>query len=375
MLFWIFAGAGALTWAGLRFALRPRAAGGPRPEGVAFVFAVLLSAGLGFLIHELNAPVAALDSAFVTPDSIPARPTFSPQIWIGAQLFLLTLAVYVLSALRGMGNFPAWIADIIVVVAAFVATRASSEVILQIARTGDEAASYNLGPLDTLLTVAWIWLVARLCASLNRIPAVAGGYLGLFGLTVLLLLGANAHAFPSSTTAALAGAGLVAFAVALKRPEMNLGWSSILSMGFLLGAATSFGLLKNSLPAMIALAVLALGLPLLNVSIVKVRASLRGYNVDWTSQKMRLDQALASRGVPARKIALYYFAVGAWLCTLAFLATRGLNAPFIPMLKLFYAFVLAVCAVAGAICFSRSHGCRCGVAKAKKCRKVWKRSA
>ena len=351
MLFWIFASAGALTWAGLRLAERTRASGGPRPEGVAFVAAVLLSAGVGFVFHELSAPPVS-EGAFVTPDSITARPTVSPQIWIGAQLFLLSLAVYVLSALRGMGNFPAWVADVLVLGAAFVATRASSEVILQINRGGlGEAANYNLGPFDTLLTVLWIWLVARLCASLNRVPAVAGGYLGLFGLTVLLLLSAGSNAFASSTTAALAGAGLVAFALALKRPQINLGWSSILAMGWLLGAATSLGLLKNTLPAMVALAVLSLGLPLLNVSIVKVRASLRGHNVDWTNQKMRLDQALASRGVPARKIALYYFAVGAWLCLLAWLATRGFNTPSGTWLQVLYALTLVVFAAGGAIVF------------------------
>lgn len=366
MSFGIFAAAAILTGIGLWLAGRSRSDGsvinGARPEGAVFVFSILLVALLGFVFHVLSPSARLLDStlsdSYTTPESITARPLYPAELFVGVRLFLLAFAVYLLSAIRGLGRFPAWLADIIVIGCAFVATRASQDVAIQITTSSSGDASVlplsNFG-LDTLLTVGWVWLVSRLCASLNRVPAAAGGYLGLFGLTLALLLNTNARSqsfFPEASTSALAGAGLAAFVLGLRFPQINLGWSSLLAMGFLLGTSSAMGLLKNTLPAIIGLGILALGLPLINVSIVTVRARLRGYNVNWSSQHMRLDQALAARGVPARKIAVYYFSVGAWLCLLAFLSTRWFFGDTPGVIRgILYAFSLLLLALSGAIVF------------------------
>lgn len=340
---------GVLSWFGRRSSV-----GGWRPEGIAFVAVVLFVGTLGFIATELTLAAQSRIAVEATPDSVSARPVLPLSLLAGLQLWLLTLGVYVLSALRGAGRFPAWVADLVVIVAAFLATRASNDVILRITQSGaTDAPTIELGKLDTILTVVWIWLVARLCASLGRMPAVAGGYLGLLALTMgLLWLHENGALFPGSATASLAGAGLAAFVVAMRRPTFNLGWSSVLAMGFLLGVASSMSLLENTLPALIALSILALGLPLLNVSVVAVRARLRGYNVEWSNRRLRLDQALARRGVPPRKIALYYFCVGAWLCLLAYLTARWFFAePPGWLLGTIYALVLAFLAGGGAVIF------------------------
>ena len=358
MFIWTFLAAIILTYGGLALAQRTYGRFNPRPEGIVLVGAVLLVGVASFWFYELGRIGAPGANAHLTADQITALPApgRSTELLAGMQLWILTLAVYVMAALRGLGRLPAWVADIVVVVAAFLATRATTDVIVQVAYSSfSDMGSVELGPVDTIITVAWIWLVARLCASLNRVPAVAGGYLGLFALTIALLLGTNArlnNLFAPSATWALAGAGLAAFVFALKRPHINLGWSSVLAMGFLVGVATAMGLLKNTLPALLALGLLALGLPLLNVSIVKVRAKLRGYNVEWSNRQMRLDQALEARGVPRSKIALYYFCVGAWLCSLAYLATHWFfGTPPPPLLAVFYALLLLLLAGAGAIVF------------------------
>ena len=358
MFIWTFLAAIILTYAGLSLAQRTQGRFNPRPEGIVLVGAVLIVGGASFWLHDLAQSAASAANANLTPDQITAlpNPMRSPEMLAGLQLWILTLAVYVLAALRGLGRLPAWIADIVVVGAAFLATRATSEVVVKVAYSSAlDSASVELGRFDTLITIAWIWLVARLCASLNRVPAVAGGYLGLFALTIALLLGTNGridNPFAPAATWALAGAGLTAFVGALRRPSINLGWSSVLAMGFLIGVATAMGLLKNTLPALLALGFLALGLPLLNVSIVKVRAKLRGYNVEWSNRQMRLDQALEARGVPRAKIALYYFCVGAWLCSLAYLATHWFfGTPPTPLIAIIYALILLFLAGAGAIVF------------------------
>ena len=357
MYFWTFLGAALLTFGGLLFAERTRGTYNPRPEGIVLVGAVLLAGLSSFALHELAGAGAPGANVGLSPDQISAQPLYPPELLSGLQLWVLVFAVYVLAALRGLGRFPAWVADVVVIVAAFGATRVAHDVIVQVSNStlAADAPPLQLGPFDTLLTVGWIWAVSRLCASLNRVPAVAGGYLGLFALTIALLIGTQERAvnlFAPAATWALAGGGLAAFAVGLKRPAINLGWSSVLAMGFLVGVATAMGLLKNTLPAMLALGFLALGLPLLNVSIVKVRAHLRGYNVEWSNRRMRLDQALARRGVPRVKISLYYFCVGAWLCSLAFLATHWFfNTPPGPFLGVLYALILLGLAASGAIIF------------------------
>ncbi len=358
MFIWTFLAAIILTYGGLLLSQRTYGRFNPRPEGIVLVGATLLVGALSFWFAEMARSASPTIYADMTPDQITAlsQVRYSPELLAGIQLWILALAVYVLAALRGLGRLPAWVADIVVAGAAFLATRITSDVIVQVAySTSADSGLVQLGPIDTIITVAWIWLVARLCASLNRVPAVAGGYLGLFALTIALLWGTNARTenlFAPTATAAVAGAGLAAFAVALKRPSINLGWSSVLAMGFLVGVATAMGLLKNTLPALLALGILSLGLPLLNVSIVKVRASLRGYNVKWSNRQMRLDQALEARGVPRAKIALYYFCVGAWLCGLAFLATHWFfGSPPSFLMAIFYGLILLFLAGAGAIVF------------------------
>ena len=188
-----------------------------------------------------------------------------------------------------------------------------------------DAPDLNLGIFAVPFSILWIWGVARLCASLARLPAVAPGYLGLVSGLILLLVGgfgAGTGMFAPFACAALCGAGLSAFVLALKRPDANLGWSATLACGFLLGIASAQGVLNTTLPAIVTLAALALGLPLLNVSIVSMRAKLRGKTIDWTDTRVRLDEALARRGVPPRKIATLYFGLGLWGCTLAFFACR-----------------------------------------------------
>ena len=355
MLFLVFLGAAILCAGGLWLADKARGAAGPRPEGLAFVLAVALATGGAIL--SLLLPGSRLSEASISSlggiDAALQTPAAFGEGW---RLLGLGFGVYVLCALRGVLKLPSWVADVVVLGAAYAATRVSGEVLIQISQSaGGDSGNYELGPFDTVLTILWIWLVSRLCASLNRVPAVAGGYIGLFALTVVLLMGVNAlveNPLSPSLAAALAGAGLMAFVMAFRNPQINLGWSSVLAAGFWLGIATSMGLLKNTLPAMIALAVLALGLPLLNVSIVKVRAKLRGHDVEWTNQRLRLDQALAARGVPARKIALYYFVVGAWLCLLAYLSARAFfGAPIDWIRGALYTLVILALAAGGAIVF------------------------
>lgn len=296
---------------------------GPRPDGFAFVGAVLLPLVVALWVAQLGANERLIASGGATPDSITHASLLSPQLIVGWKFALLTMGVYALSALRGAGRLPAWVADVLVLGAAFLATTMGAVLAIRSSATGD--APDVFGHFAPFLSIVWIWLVARLGASLARLPAVAPGYLGLFaGLIWMLMggLGAAMDSFAPIACAALFGAGLTAFVLALRQPQINLGWSATLAGGFLLGLASILGASNATFPAIACLAILALGLPLLNVSVVSVRARLRGESVEWNTKHIRLDEALGARRVPPRKISLLYFNIGLWACVLAYFAER-----------------------------------------------------
>ncbi|RYX85763.1 glycosyltransferase [bacterium] len=324
MIFTVFLTSAILGVLGFALSGPLRGKNGPRPDGVAFIIAVLLPLVVVWWFAQVG--MGSRFEGATSPDAITYAPSVPPELSEGWKFALLTLGVYALSALRGVGRLPAWIADVIVLAGAYLAVKTSPDVLLSL-RTSmqDDAPTLDLGPLATPLSMLWIWSVARLCASLARLPAVAPGYIGMVAGLILFLVGgfgAGTGQFAAFACAALCGAGLVTFALALKRPDANLGWSATLASGFLLGVSSALGVLNITLPAIICLAILALGLPLLNVSVVSVRAKLRGKNVEWDQQMFRLDEALAFRGVPPRKIATLYFGMGLWGCWLAYLAAR-----------------------------------------------------
>ncbi|PQV65284.1 polymer biosynthesis protein, WecB/TagA/CpsF family [Abditibacterium utsteinense] len=351
MFLLLFVAAAVLVSLCLRSSQRLSLPGGARAEGFVFVLGVLLvgMAGIAYLAFVGDAG----NDSFSTPEAVMARSLVPEALLTGAKLCLLAFAVYVFSALRGAAGLPAWIADVLVIFAATLAVRADSGLMLSIATSSvADAPVVNLGAFTTPLTVGWIWLVSRLCAGLSRVPAVTSGYLGLFAGLIFLLVGDASGVITPALTATLAGAGLAAFVLGLRTPHLNLGWSATLAMGFVLGLCSAHGLLQSTLPAIIALAILALGLPLLNVTLVQVRAKLRGQDVQWSQSRQHLHEALGSRGVPPRKIALLYFTLGFWGCSLAYGVTRWFESGTPNLfVALIYSVLLLSSVVGGSIVF------------------------
>ncbi len=353
MFLLLFVAAATLISVGLRPMGRARLPGGARAEGLFFVLSVLAVGMAGIAYFALSGNALAGNEIFNTPDAVTARGLFPEVLLKGAKLCLLALAVYVLSALRGAAGLPAYIADILVIVAAWLAVKADGNLVLSIVSSSvADSPTVNLGALAVPMTIGWIWMVSRLCAGLSRVPSATSGYLGLFAGLIFLLVAGGSGVIAPSLTAALAGAGLAAFGLGLRAPDLNLGWSATLAMGFVLGACSALGLLKNTFPAIIALAILTLGLPLLNVTLVQVRAKLRGQDVQWSQSRQRLHEALSARGVAPRKIALLYFALGLWGCSLAYGVTRwfGAGTPNLFVAAL-YSLILMASVVGGSVVF------------------------
>src|SRR5690606_8331508 len=132
----------------------------------------------------------------------------------------------------------------------------------------------------------------------------------------------SSHYFPADASAALAGAGLATVPIAIRRHDFNIGWSAALALGFVLAQIATIGLMKNAVFFMMILSVIAFGLPLLDVSFFRLRAALRGKQVNVEEQKLRLHEALLRRGVAPAKIAALYLVGGAALCSVGVLLAR-----------------------------------------------------
>jgi N-acetylglucosaminyldiphosphoundecaprenol N-acetyl-beta-D-mannosaminyltransferase len=303
--FAVFLLAAAIVFFAARLApIRERRIAGFRPEGVAFVGAVMVCAAAGFLTTDKP-------SGQKTPD------------W-GLQVLALTGALYGLAALRGSRRLPPFVADLLVIGAAVVAIHGFGAPRIGGLRLPFSNEFVSAGAFATVGTVLFVWLLSRMTAALNRTPQVTGGYLGIVALTLLL-----AHYFSPRTgvdtsfsmmaLAALAGAGLAAVPAAIRIPAWNIGWSASLAMGFLLAQAAVSGLFKNLAFAILGLLLLVFGLPVLDVSFYRLAAAKRGRDVSFEGSRLRLHEVLGKRGLAPAKVALLYLLTAGALCGLGVL--------------------------------------------------------
>jgi len=322
--FFVFIFAAVLAAIGFRLVAASTAARGPRPEAVVFVGAVLGAAFLGLLFHAFSPRIglSELGAAGVLPM---------------VALLLVAAVLYALCALRGALGGPPFLADLLVIAAALASLHFLPDLNIHILRRPASSEYFDLGKWAAPLTIIWMWAAARMTAAMNRAPQVTGGYLGIVAsvLWVLVALDArgatsfSATIFPTTVSAALAGAGLASLPFALRRANFNLSWSAALAMGFLLAQVATLGFLKNTAFAILALSLLAFGLPLLDVSFYRLKARRRDKKVDYQEEHLRLHEVLRRRGLAPAKIAALYLLLGAWLCALGVLLARWVPAPIV----------------------------------------------
>jgi N-acetylglucosaminyldiphosphoundecaprenol N-acetyl-beta-D-mannosaminyltransferase len=286
-----------------------RRARGLRAEGAAFVFSVLAATLLG--LHWSNYDSLALFPA-VGPPSV--------------AILLLCGVLYLAASTRSALQLPAIVADIAVVLAAFFAVSFFNGMTIDVPRLPFSNKLIALHSWSVPLTVLWVWAVSRMTAALNRTPQVTGGYLSLVGLSLLtmwMLRGTTNYAIVPLSSAALAGAGFVSLALALKNRAFDLGWPAALAMGFLVAQVSVVGVFKNLTFSVLLLLLLTFGLPLLDVSFYCLRAAQRGQKVKWEQSHLRLHEALLQRGIAPMKVSLLYLAMAFFmtLVGLLFIAT------------------------------------------------------
>jgi N-acetylglucosaminyldiphosphoundecaprenol N-acetyl-beta-D-mannosaminyltransferase len=333
----IFIAAAILCTIGLKLPfLQKHFTRGPRREGVAIIGAVLLATAVGWSLYQLLSPENS------KPQSL--------------YLVLLVAALYFGAALRRRVNAPIWISDLLVLAASYLSLQLWQGSTIQVLSTPISSDYIGLGKFATPLTVLWMWLIARMTAAMNRAPQVTGGHLGIVALGLLILLklknDGSPHFFPTAMSAALAGAGLATVPVAIRRADFNIGWSAALALGFALSQIATIALLRNATFFMLLLSLVVFGLPFLDVSFYRLRAALRGEQINVEVHRRRLHEVLEQRGIARTKIAMLYLVIGAWLCALGVLTAHFIFSSSAPLwLLLARAFVILLLFAFGFIAF------------------------
>lgn len=188
-----------------------------------------------------------------------------------------------------------------------------------------------LGAAAPVLTVAWIVAVAWLVRSTDPLPGLTAGLGALVAgtfLVVALTRGRDAMASVSGLAAPLAavtGAACVGLLTPGLGPRaLSLGRGGGTLLGYLLGVITVAGTLKHTAFLLLALPLLSLAVPLLNVAYMR-RQWVRAGRVDpgAVDRARSLPDMLRRRGFTHRRSVGLLLALQAYCCLVA-LALVGL---------------------------------------------------
>lgn len=182
-------------------------------------------------------------------------------------------------------------------------------------------------PLNALLglplTVAWVLLITNAFNLIDGLDGLAAGsaFFSTFVLFVISLFASNL--LVTFLAIILAGAILGFLRYNFFPASIFLGDSGSLFIGFMLSALALAGSLKAPTMIAVAIPVVSLGLPILDVILAVIRRFLRRQPL-FTGDREHIHHRLLKRGVPQREAVLILYAVSAsfGLVSLAMLHQR-----------------------------------------------------
>lgn len=190
----------------------------------------------------------------------------------------------------------------------------------------------HLGGWSFALTVLWLAVVAHAFLFAERLPGLTRGLLALVSLTlflIALLQPQRGSVLAAPMALLLAGTMLGGTIPHLEGPRWSLGTAGSLAMGYLVGVVTVAGALKNTAFLVVGLPVLVLGVPLVNVTYAAARADRAqpgAFTV--TSRRDRLHDLLLAEGVAPVRVTYILLAMELYLCLIALLMVRLIEAHF-----------------------------------------------
>jgi UDP-GlcNAc:undecaprenyl-phosphate/decaprenyl-phosphate GlcNAc-1-phosphate transferase len=182
------------------------------------------------------------------------------------------------------------------------------------------------------LTVLWVLLITNAFNLIDGLDGLAAGSALFSTLVVLALSLATSNGFVALLAVALAGATMGFLRFNFHPASIFLGDSGSLFIGFILAALALAGSQKAPTMVAVSIPILALGLPILDVTLAVCRRFVAGRPL-FSADRQHIHHKLLTRGLSQRDAVLILYAVTAGFGFLSLVLLQG---------RAMIAFVLAI---------------------------------
>lgn len=260
----------------------------------------------------------ALAFSFTAAFSVFRPPTLDPLPYAG--LLLTSIGVF-LAGLADETRWLRWGLWPVVLLAGWLLSLVFG-VTVEVVKLPFTHRFVELGRWAAPLTGLWIGLVTYAVASTNRIPGLTAGIGALAAATfggIAGWKGGPGSEVALALAAPLLGSSLGFLRYGLSPTPLGIGRGGAAFLGFLLGAVTVAGTLKNTAFLVILLPMLVLGMPLIDATYARVLGRRGARRVEVASRSLYLHDALLEQGFSERQAALLLLALHAYFCLMALL--------------------------------------------------------
>jgi UDP-GlcNAc:undecaprenyl-phosphate GlcNAc-1-phosphate transferase len=182
--------------------------------------------------------------------------------------------------------------------------------------------SIDVGALSIPLTVLWLVGMSNAFNLVDGLDGLAAGLGFVSTLGLLVAAAANGHSETTVVAAALAGALLGFLPYNFSPARIFLGDCGALTVGFVLAAVAVRGSMKTSAAIAVAVPLLALALPILDVALAVVRRFVRRRPV-FRADKDHIHHRLVALGLTPRRAVMTLYGVAAVFTALAMAVAMG----------------------------------------------------
>ncbi len=168
------------------------------------------------------------------------------------------------------------------------------------------------------VTVLWLVAMTNLINLIDGIDGLAGG-ISLMLMCLLAYVGGAAHPFLCGIAMAMAGALLGFLRYNFPPAKIYLGDGGAYMLGFLIGAMALQNSNKGTIAAALIAPVIALGLPILDVSISICRRAVKGLPI-FRPDRRHIHHRLLQAGFSRRRAVLTLYAISMGLSAIALVA-------------------------------------------------------
>ena len=176
----------------------------------------------------------------------------------------------------------------------------------------------NLGLWSLPIAALWMWICASLFARAGTIPRTAYG-VGVVAWLSLLAVCALQPETTGSATPYLAAAAVFALLLVSPLPKPAGQTAGAYVLGFLLGAASIMGMLKNTAFLAAVLPLLLISVPLLGATYSYVADLRRGSGMALTQRRQHVHELLLRQGYSPGQVSLMLVGGAVWCGLLAVL--------------------------------------------------------